>query len=101
MGSEEECRGFAVRATIGGGGRWERSVRWMQILKNNWKLFYHAGIGRDIILIIMFSFTGGVVSTEVEKRRWDEDGFLVSLKSIRYICLSWQCTFLYLLPWLK
>lgn len=29
------------------------------------------------------SFTGGVVSTEVEKRRWDEDGFLVSLKSIR------------------
>ena len=98
MGSEEECRGFAVRATIGGGGRWERSVRWMQILKNNWKLFYHAGSGRGIILIIMFSFTGGVVSTEVEKRRWDEDGFLVSLKSIRYICLSWQCTFLYLLP---
>ena len=39
---------------------------------------------------MMFSFTGGVVSTEVEKRRWDEDGFLVSLKSIR--CLSWlQC----------
>jgi len=28
-------------------------------------------------------FTGGVVSTEVEKRRWDEDGFLVSLKSIK------------------
>ena len=45
VGSEEECRGFAVRATIGGGGRWERSVRWMQILKNNWKLFYNAGIG--------------------------------------------------------
>ena len=33
----------------------------------------------------MFSFTGGVVSTEVEKRRWDEDGFLVSLKNIRYV----------------
>ena len=32
----------------------------------------------------MHSFTGGVVSTEVEKRRWDEDGFLVSLKNIRY-----------------
>jgi len=55
VGSEVECQSYAVRATIGGGGRWDHSV----------------------------SFTGGVVSTEVEKRRWDEDGFLVSLKSIR------------------
>jgi len=34
------------------------------------------------------SFTGGVVSTEVEKRRWDEDGFLVSLKSIRKLLVA-------------
>ena len=33
----------------------------------------------------MFRFTGGVVSTEGEKRRGDEDGFLVSLKSIKYV----------------
>ena len=37
---------------------------------------------------MMFSFTGGVVSTEVEKRRWDEDGFLVSLKSIRCLLVA-------------
>jgi len=55
VGSEEECQTYAVRATLGGGGQWDCNVR----------------------------FTGGVVSTEVEKRRWEEDGFLVNLKSLR------------------
>jgi len=55
VGSEEECQTYAVRATLGGGGLWDCNVR----------------------------FTGGVVSTEVEKRRWEEDGFLVNLKSLR------------------
>merc|ERR1719234_2261232 len=55
VGSDEDCQTYAARATFGGAGQWDRNVR----------------------------FTGGVVSTEVEKRRWEEDGFLVSLKSIR------------------
>ena len=84
MGSDEDCQTYAARATFGGAGQWDRNVRLVRLLRQSLEEFL------SHFKILMFRFTGGVVSTEVEKRRWEEDGFLVSLKSIRY-CSLFNC----------